>query len=135
MKKIFKQLKEKLPLPLILIFILIAPFYLTIGCPIQFLTGISCFGCGMSRAAVALLHLDFALAFKMHPMIYIMPVAALVILLRKKIPKKILTALFIIGVILMVGTYFYRLVTGSDIIYINPESGLIYKIIKNTFLN
>ena len=134
MKNIFKQLKEKLPFPLILIFILIAPFYLTIGCPIQFLTGISCFGCGMSRAAIALLQLDFATAFKMHPMIFIMPFVALVILFRKKIPKKVLNGLFIIGAVLMAGTYIFRLIAGSDVIYVNPESGFIYKIINNLFL-
>ena len=133
MKNIFEQLKEKSPFPLILIFILIAPFYLTIGCPIQFLTGISCFGCGMSRAAIALLQLDFALAFKMHPMIFIMPFVALVILFRKKIPKKVLNGLFIIGAVLMVGTYVYRLIAGSDVIYVTPENGFIYKIINNLF--
>ena len=135
MKNIFKQLKEKLPFPLILIFILIAPFYLTIGCPIQFLTGISCFGCGMSRAAIALLQLDFALAFKMHPMIFVMPIAALVILFRKKIPKKVLNGFWVTVAVLMAVIYVYRLIAGSDVIYVNPESGYIYQIIKNIFFN
>ncbi len=91
-------------------------------------------GCGMSRAALALLQFDFALALKMHPMIFIMPITALVILFRKKIPKKILNGLFIIVAVLMAGTYVYRLATGSEVIYVNPESGYIYQIIKNIFL-
>lgn len=133
MKKILKKLNEILPLPLISALIIIAPFYLTIGCPIQFFTGISCIGCGMSRAALALLHLDFPLAFKMHPMIFIMPFAALVILFRKKIPKKVLNALFIVFAVLMTGTYIYRLVTGNDVLQINPENGYIYRTISNIF--
>ena len=41
-----------------------------IGCPIRWFTGISCPGCGMSRAFISLLRLDFAAAFRYHPMIY-----------------------------------------------------------------
>ncbi len=39
-------------------------------CPIQLVFGIPCPGCGMTRAAFALLRLDFAKAFYWHPMIY-----------------------------------------------------------------
>ena len=41
-----------------------------ITCPIKFLTGISCAGCGMSRAWIAVFHLDFARAFYFHPPIF-----------------------------------------------------------------
>ncbi len=42
-----------------------------IGCPIRYVTGIPCPGCGMSRAAFALLRLDFAEAFVAHPMVFV----------------------------------------------------------------
>ena len=41
-------------------------------CPIQAITGFPCPGCGMTRAALALLQLDFARAFAMHPGVYVL---------------------------------------------------------------
>ncbi len=41
-----------------------------IGCPIWFSTGISCPGCGMSRAVLLLLSGHFQAAFRMHPLVY-----------------------------------------------------------------
>ena len=39
-----------------------------VTCPIRFLTGISCAGCGMSRAWLSLLRLDLAGAVYYHPL-------------------------------------------------------------------
>lgn len=41
-----------------------------IGCPIRFSTGISCPGCGMSRAVLLMLSGHFRAAFRMHPLVY-----------------------------------------------------------------
>lgn len=41
-----------------------------IGCPIRFFTGISCPGCGMSRAVLLMLSGHFQAAFRMHPLVY-----------------------------------------------------------------
>lgn len=41
---------------------------LGITCPIKFFTGISCAGCGMSRAWLSVLRLDMAGAFRYHPL-------------------------------------------------------------------
>lgn len=41
-----------------------------IGCPIWFSTGISCPGCGMSRAVLLMLSGHFRAAFRMHPLVY-----------------------------------------------------------------
>ena len=54
------------------------------GCPVQHFTGIPCPGCGLSRAAFALLRLDFWTAFRYHPMIYGLPPIVLLVLFRKK---------------------------------------------------
>jgi len=40
-------------------------------CLLVAITGYPCPGCGMTRAAFCLLHLDFAEAFRMHPFIYV----------------------------------------------------------------
>lgn len=44
---------------------------LSVQCPLRRLTGISCPLCGMTRAHLAALHLDFAAAFWYHPMFFL----------------------------------------------------------------
>ena len=47
--------------------------YLKLPCLWRSITGIICPGCGMSRAWLAVLHLDFSKAFSMHPMFWSVP--------------------------------------------------------------
>ena len=54
------------------------------GCPVQHFTGVPCPGCGLSRAVYALLSLDFAVAFRYHPMVYVLPPVVLYVLFGKK---------------------------------------------------
>jgi len=49
------------------VFVLLAEAGIGIGCPFHKLTGLQCPGCGNSRAAMALLRLDFAAAFSYNP--------------------------------------------------------------------
>ena len=44
------------------------------GCPIKRITGISCAGCGMSRALLAAAHLQFSEAFYYHPLFWLCPI-------------------------------------------------------------
>lgn len=56
-------------------------FLLTdLDCLIRHFTGLICPGCGMSRAWMAVLRLDFAAAFHYHPMFWSVPALALYIL-------------------------------------------------------
>ena len=126
MKHLFLKIRQNLHI--ILLFALIAVFYLSFGCPVRLLTGISCPGCGMTRAVLALLRLDIGLAIEMHPLVFLLPVAAAVYLLRKRIPKKAMSALCVFALILLTAVYFVRLNGQSDIVYADFESGLIYKI-------
>lgn len=58
---------------------------LGISCPIKFVTGISCAGCGMTRAWKALLfHGDFRQAFYYHPL-FLLPVGFLALYLFKMV--------------------------------------------------
>lgn len=49
-------------------------YWLPITCPILFVTGIPCPGCGLTRAWLAALRLDFAAAFAYHPMFWAIPI-------------------------------------------------------------
>ncbi len=56
----------------VLLVVYFAGMYACFGslCPFTVLTGLPCPGCGLTRAGVMLLTLDFAGAFRIHPFIY-----------------------------------------------------------------
>ena len=59
------------------------------GCPFLSLTGIPCPGCGLTRAWLAVLRLDFAEAFRLNFMFPAVPVLALFVLFDGKLfPRK-----------------------------------------------
>lgn len=63
------------------------------GCPIKAVTGVSCAGCGMTRAWLAALAGDWAEAFFYHPLFWMVPPAVLVFFLRKRLPRRLVTVL------------------------------------------
>lgn len=90
------------------------------GCPLQRLTGIGCPGCGLSRAAAALLHGDFAGAFRLNPMIYVLPPVFLYVLFGKKplLGSKTRERVLLWGVIaLWIGIWVIRLITHDVVIF------------------
>lgn len=129
----FDKLKIKKIILYLLIFAVLILFYKSVGCPFRVFLGISCPGCGMSRALEAVLKLDFSLAFQMHPLIFFMPAALAVFLLRKKIPPKVYEGLLIAAAVVMFTVYFIRLFSDSEIVYIDFKKGLIYDFLKNLF--
>ena len=58
-----------------------------IGCPIKFVTGISCAGCGMTRAWLAFFHGDLVLALRYHAFFPLIPAAVVVYIFRDRFPK------------------------------------------------
>ncbi|MPN43272.1 hypothetical protein SDC9_190831 [bioreactor metagenome] len=106
--------------------IAVAGFYgilalLGIGCPIRAATGIPCAGCGMSRAYLSLLHLDFRGAFYYHPLFWLVPVIP-VLLLVKKGPlakPKVQTPIWICLILTFMTVYLLRLlVIKNSLIYL-----------------
>jgi hypothetical protein len=72
---------------------------LGIYCPIKFLTGISCPGCGMTRAVLSCLKLDFASAFAYHPMVFSLPVLVLYFIRDGKVFKNSFLNVAVIAVV------------------------------------
>ncbi len=106
-----------------------------ISCPIKFLTGISCAGCGMTRACLSALRFDFTAAFEYHPLWITLPFTAffLIFFKLKKNEKAFDITLFVFAFI-MFAVYFYRLFfLDGDIVVFSPKSGYISKVIKNLF--
>lgn len=54
--------------------------FLRVGCVYRRFFGVICPGCYMTRAALALLRLDFQTAFRYHPMVFSLPIIAVYIL-------------------------------------------------------
>ena len=102
-----------------------------ITCPIQFLTGVSCAGCGMSRAWRAALGLDFAAAFRYHPLWMLPPPGAVWLLLQKKLPKKVFDAGLWVGCGLFLAVWLVRLVLPGDVVAFAPWEGAVWRLVRH----
>ena len=71
-RKLSKKItpKQRKDISAIAAIVLVYLMYFAVGirCPIKFLTGISCAGCGMTRAWWFFLHGDLRKAFYYHPL-------------------------------------------------------------------
>lgn len=105
---------------------------LGITCPIKFLTGVSCPGCGMTRAWISFVFFhSFSKAMAFHPLFLLVPPAALIYIFQNKLPKWIYYILVVSIVILFLGVYIARQFNPDDVIVVfAPEHGLIYKCLS-----
>lgn len=104
---------------------------LGVTCPIRFLTGISCPGCGMSRAWLAVLRLDWETAFAFHPL-FLLPVPAVGLLLfQRRLPKAVFRWGMGIICVLFIIVYIARLLAPDDTVAVfAPSRGLIGRLIS-----
>lgn len=100
-----KEWKNKLAITLI--YLAVVAVLLAIGgrCVFRTYLGFPCPGCGMSRAMLSALRLDFAAAFSYHPMFWAMPILYLYFLydgalFRKKWLDRALLILFAAGFVI-----------------------------------
>ena len=102
-----------------------------ITCPIKFITGISCAGCGMSRAWIAFLQLDMAKAFEYHPLFWLPPIAVIVLLSKSKINIKIYKIIIFTIILMFAIVYICRLIwSGDDIVVFEPQNNILFRIIR-----
>ncbi len=103
-----------------------------IGCPIKFVTGISCAGCGMTRAWISVLRGDLREAWNYHPLFWTIPPAAAVWCIRQRLNKKMLNiSLFIFAAIFVI-VYVYRLLDPADkIVVFAPWEGVIGRMLSS----
>lgn len=130
-----KEIEEHLKL--ICIFLVIFLVYILFtGCPIKLFTGVSCAGCGMSRAYSSLLHLNFRDAFYFHPL-FPCPIIFIAVYIMTKFgfSQKAAKAIYGVMIFLFIAVYIYRMVTPYDgnIVVFEPQNGLIFKAIKYIF--
>ena len=104
---------------------------LGVTCPIKYLTGISCAGCGMSRAWISLLHLNLQDAFMYHPLFFLPPVALIIMLCKSKINIKFYKIFMFTIAGAFVIVYLYRMIAGNDnIVVFEPQNNIIFRIMR-----
>ena len=89
---------------------------LGVTCPIRFFTGISCAGCGMSRA---------------YPPLFWTPVlAAGLFLFRRQIPRRVLRGAVWAGAVLFLAVYALRMADpGDSIVTFAPQTGFLFRVV------
>ena len=132
MKKDFKNRIKEWGTPVLAIGLLYLFFYIVgIGCPIKFLTGISCRGCGMTRAWICALRLDFAGAFYYHPLFLTVPVGAVLIIFRSRLTEKTFKKILIIIVGLFLIVYTVRVFfSDGSIVSVHPRESILFKLVN-----
>ena len=113
----------------VVLYVILESFGVT--CPIKYITGISCAGCGMSRAWMAFLQLDIAKAFAYHPLFWLVPIAVIVLLCKSKINIKIYKIIIFTIIIMFAIVYICRLIwSGDDVVVFEPENNILFRIIR-----
>ncbi|MBQ4283737.1 MAG: DUF2752 domain-containing protein [Lachnospira sp.] len=101
-------------------------------CPFSYIIGISCPGCGMTRSLMSVLHLDIAKAFYYHPLWWLIIIFAIGAFLEKievlTIDSRLRNIICGFVATALFAVYFVRLFSGSDIVSIHFEEGLLYKL-------
>lgn len=126
---LWKKHKDLLQFLVILAGYCLIAMLLELPCPIKFVTGISCPGCGMTRALVSAIRLDFAAAFHYHPLwILLPPVALLWLCIGERRPRLARVGLIAVAVLFLV-TYVCRFIWGDrTVLVFAPQDGLIGRI-------
>ena len=130
---------KKIPFKNILIigFILIGYIVLLkltgMTCLIKSTFGVSCPGCGMTRACFSALTFNFKQAFYYHPLWIIMiPSIVLLFYLWIKDKKRLFKLTIGIIIILFIIVYIIRLIFGDQqVVYIDFTKGYIYDLFQN----
>lgn len=103
-----------------------------IGCPIKWLTGISCAGCGMTRALFYAVHLQFGIAFHYHPLFWMVPFLVLLYLFWDRFTARVQKYIVWAVVICFAAVYFVRLFSpGQDVVVADVKAGLLGRLWKH----
>lgn len=128
MKKWLSEHRSAITVLVAIVFLYLFFFSVGITCPIKFVTGVSCAGCGMSRAWFHALTFRFKEAFAYNPAFWVVPFLALSFWLQKRKPLIGRIGLIIFFGIMLV-TYGIRMVDLTDsIVVFAPQDGLVYRI-------
>lgn len=137
LKKAIKKLNneilknEQVMVLLFLLFVALILHIFHIGCISRFITGISCPGCGMTRAMIHVAKLDFKGAIYYHPLVFTLPIIMILFLYKKKINTLILNTILILIITAFLIVYIVRLLdVNNEVVYIDITKSCFYKIFQ-----
>lgn len=90
-------------------------YALGIGCPIKFFSGVSCPGCGLTRAWLEALQLHFDVAFAYHPLFWAVPVAGALVLLWTYRGSRVALAFTVVLIAAFLGLWVLRMAVQGDL--------------------
>ena len=125
-----KKHREAVVLGAALIVYCVLAYLLEVPCPIKYITGISCPGCGMTRSLSALIALDPVTAMYYHPMIFvIIPAAPIVYFLELRNMYRLKKIIVWVLVLMFLAVYLFRFVyLRSPVLVFEPENGVYARI-------
>jgi len=130
MKQMLRQHHNLLITVAVLVAYLALVFVLPMKCPFLWLAGISCPGCGITRALVSLCKLDFAAAWYYNPVIfYLVPAAPVLVLAELRKAQKLKETILWIAVGLLIAVYLYRLlISQTPVVQADFSQGFLAKL-------
>ena len=130
-EKLIERLK--LCLSIGLIYLVLSIF--SIGCPLRFISGIPCPGCGMTRAVWHALQLDFISAWYYHPLFFLTPLMLLLFLFESYLPQKLTRIVWGLLLVLFLLTYLLRLLLfQSEVVQVDIRSGAVLRLFYHIFV-
>ncbi len=114
----------------LVLYVLLA-FLFKIPCPIKYLTGISCAGCGMSRALISAVTLNFAEAFAYHPLwVTVLPAAIAFAILGANGKKRASMILLVSLAVLFFATWIIRIAANDEIVKTDLANSAIARLFE-----
>jgi hypothetical protein len=121
------KIKDWIQLTITITFVYAVLHFLGIGCPIIYLTGIPCAGCGMTRAWLCVLKLNFPSAYNYHPLFWIPPIVLVVMAFKRSIPVKLFNTIIWLIALIFIIVYLIRLFNPEDtVVKININKSAIW---------
>lgn len=129
MKEFLKKHSSLIQAILFIVIGVIVFFVFKLPCPSQYLFGVSCPGCGMTRAFLAAFSGDIARSFMMHPFwIALIPCVVVGFILHLKKKEKAFYIFTVSAIVVYIGVWVVRLIMGDPVVQFNLESGAIYRL-------
>ena len=125
----FTKYKSYILLLLSLMAICVIMLIFKIPCPIKLFFGVSCAGCGMSRAWISAIRLDLHGAFYYHPLWFALPaVLAALVWAKVKNRERVYEVILISSAVALIAVWICRLIWfRSEVVSFEPSDGTLYR--------
>ena len=131
-KRFFVKHRAMMLAALLIAVIYAVMFSCGITCPIRYVFGVSCPGCGMTRACMSALRLDFGGAFAYHPLwVLLVPFFAFLVVCTLRRWRRVLRVGIALAVCAMLLVYVWRMADPTDLVVVfAPQECIFLRLIR-----